>query len=65
MRLACVPAGKGITDFPGIFQALQDQNYPGMILIEISGVHPDYGAVHETTMIQEGLLYLKSLRAAL
>lgn len=62
LRLACVPAGRGITDFPGIFRMLKSQNYQGMVLIEISGVHPDFAEVHETDMIREGLLYLLSLR---
>jgi 3-oxoisoapionate decarboxylase len=62
LRLACVPGGKGISDFRGIFRALKDQDYQDMILIEISGVHPDYAQVHESEMIREGIHYLKTLR---
>jgi 3-oxoisoapionate decarboxylase len=59
--LACVPAGMGITDFPGIFAALHTINYQGTILIEISGVHPDFARMDETEMIRKGLSHFQSI----
>lgn len=61
-RLACVPAGKGISDFRSIFGALKKVNFQGMVLIEISRIHPDYEQTGETQMIQEGLAYLRKVR---
>lgn len=61
-RFGCVPAGMGDTDFPGIFNDLQSQDYDGMILIEISRMHPCYEQMGESEMIRKGLLYLHSLR---
>jgi 3-oxoisoapionate decarboxylase len=62
-RYGCVPAGKGETDFPGIFDELQEQSYEGMVLIEISRMHPHYDQRGEVEMIREGLHYLHSVRA--
>lgn len=61
-RLGCVPAGKGLTDFGAIFDSLIQIDYQGMVLIEISRMHPDYEAGGETAMIAEGLNYLRGLR---
>jgi 3-oxoisoapionate decarboxylase len=62
-RLACVPAGKGMNDFPSIFSALKKVNFEGSVLIEISRMHPDYEQMGETQMIQDGLAYLRGLRS--
>ena len=61
-RLGCVPAGKGITEFKAFFSALQNADYQGSVLIEISRMHPDYEASGETAMIQSGLAFLHSIR---
>jgi 3-oxoisoapionate decarboxylase len=61
-RLACVPAGKGMTDFRSIFRTLKKASFEGMVLIEISRMHPDYEQTGETRMIQEGLAYLRKVR---
>jgi sugar phosphate isomerase/epimerase len=60
-RLGCVPAGQGIIDFPGFVSALNAASYRGMVLIEISGVHPKYSCISETEMLRESLAYLKKL----
>lgn len=61
-RLGCVPAGEGITDFRGIFKELQQVDFQGPALIEISRMHPHYEAAGETAMIQSGLAYLHRIR---
>jgi sugar phosphate isomerase/epimerase len=63
LRLGCVPAGLGITEFKPILSALLTQNYRGPILIEISRMHPDYDAAGEIDMISKGLEYLHNLRS--
>lgn len=61
-RLGCVPAGKGITNFKAIFDALLKIDYQGMVLIEISRMHLDYETEGEIDMINKGLAYLHTLR---
>ena len=60
-RLGCVPAGQGIIDFPGFVSALKSASYRGMVLVELSGVHPKYAHVSENEMLRESLAYLKKL----
>jgi sugar phosphate isomerase/epimerase len=62
MSLACVPAGEGITDFKSIIAALDEINYRGMVLIEISRLHPNYESMDETQVIARGLSYLYKSR---
>jgi len=58
MSLGCVPAGEGITDFKSIIAALDEINYRGMILIELSRLHPNYESIDETQVIDRSLSYL-------
>lgn len=58
----CVPAGQGLTDFPAIFAELRKFMFTGAVLIEISGVHPEYSSIPETEMVKIGLDYLINLR---
>ena len=60
-RLGCVPVGQGIIDFARVLSALKGTRYQGMVLVEISGVHPKYASVSETEMIRESLVYLKNI----
>ena len=62
LGLACVPAGLGITDFEALLHALHGIDYAGMLLIEISRLHPDYVDAGETSVIEKGLNYLRRLR---
>jgi sugar phosphate isomerase/epimerase len=61
-RLACVPAGRGMSDFRAILGAIRQVGFKGMVLIEISRMHPDYEEAGETAMIHEGLAYLRRVR---
>ena len=62
-RFGCVPAGEGITDFSAIFANLYMRSYQGMLLIEISRMHPQYEQAGEIAMIRTGLEYLHKMRA--
>ena len=58
----CVPAGQGLVDFGGLFDALAAIRYEGMVLIEISRLHSSLGNREETGILQEGIRYLKGIR---
>lgn len=62
LGFACVPVGKGLINFPALFTELRNLSYTGAILIEISGVHPEYGSISEREMVKMGLNYLFNLR---
>ncbi|MBN1267921.1 MAG: sugar phosphate isomerase/epimerase [Anaerolineales bacterium] len=62
-KYGCVPAGQGDIDFPGIFEDLRSISYDGMVLLEISRMHPDFEWMGEIKMLSRGLRYLHSLRA--
>jgi sugar phosphate isomerase/epimerase len=39
---ACVPAGEGVVDLPGIVEILSRAGYQGMVTIELDYLHSDY-----------------------
>lgn len=39
---ACVPAGEGVVDLPGIAEILSRAGYQGMVTIELDYLHSDY-----------------------
>ena len=63
LRYGCVPAGAGVIDFPRIFEDLRSIAYEGMVLIEISRMHPDFDQMGEFEMIGRGLKHLHSVRS--
>jgi len=62
LSLACVPAGQGITDFPAVFHTLTSVGFSGMVLVELSRLHPDVEKAGEAEVIRQSLDYLKSLK---
>jgi sugar phosphate isomerase/epimerase len=39
---ACVPAGEGVVDLPGIIEILKAAGYSGMLTVELDYLHSDY-----------------------
>lgn len=57
---ASVPLGKGIIDFPALIRAFEENQYPGMMTLEIDYLDPRYG--DEDQAVDESIGYLKNLR---
>jgi sugar phosphate isomerase/epimerase len=61
-RLGCTPVGEGIADFPALLTELARHEFSGMVLVEISRMHPDYEQMTELQVVKQSLSYLLSTR---
>lgn len=61
-RLGCTPVGDGMADFPSLLTELVQREFSGMILVELSRMHPDFEHMAELQIVKQSLEYLFSVR---
>jgi len=57
-----VPLGQGVIDLPRTLQLLKQQDYRGLLVLEIDYLHPDHG--DEERAIERSLTYLRGILGA-
>ncbi|MBI2942348.1 MAG: sugar phosphate isomerase/epimerase, partial [Chloroflexi bacterium] len=54
-----VPLGRGLIDLPGVFTALREARYAGLLCVEIDNVAPPHNVRPEEELVRESVEYLR------